>query len=661
MEKSYCRPVLILLVLLTPIPFSGCDCRDRRGSAIEALTAGGGEIDEARRQKEIFDSSLETLDSLENAPCLPETPGGEKLIQIADRLNKWIQARQPDEHWKPDETFLAVEAATSTTAGTARELVRMLHLLQEKEVPDDDGRPVAASESLEAERKRITELLQRLETELTHLAKLVETADIAVFSNYVVELRKKFANLDAVRNLNAAGIRAFAKQLDTETEQFVNVADNLDKFTAELRVDGLFIQAADVDHLKQSLWMRNVSQWAQGDKQDHLERARNLFDWTVCNIDLKDRSVSYELQGQGGRVTLPQQYPWQTLLLGHGTVWDRAWVFIELLRQQRLDACLLSVPHPEQPEIPLVWAVGVLLDGEIYLFLPVFGMPLPGLSGPALAENGSLSFEDTATLSQVLRDDSLLRRLDMSEQDRFPVTAEMLRKTTVYLLGTPESVSMRMKVFEEELSGEQNMVLYTDIGEQRRRFAAVDGIDSVDVWRYPFRTKFEQLLLVRVTNNLMATFLIPNPKRQHFPLWAGRILYFKGKITGQESAMTNYQEARIPDREIMEYRSHAAFRNDPLREQMYRLVSANASYWLGLASFEIDSLDAAKDCFTGLETSQYNAWQSSVQYMLGRLAERENQYDQAVRRFRLAAEGPSTLGHAVRAKWLRELSEKTGM
>ena len=118
-------------------------------------------------------------------------------------------------------------------------------------------------------------------------------------------------------------------------------------------------------------------------------------------------------------------------------------------------------------------AVGVLLDGEIYLFLPHYGMPVPGYAKPIIGEDGSLHFPEIATFSQVLKDDQLLRQFDFSEQQKFPITSKMLQETTVFLLATPESASMRMKVLESELSGEQNMVLYTNLQEQRRLFAKV--------------------------------------------------------------------------------------------------------------------------------------------------------------------------------------------
>ncbi len=75
------------------------------------------------------------------------------------------------------------------------------------------------------------------------------------------------------------------------------------------------------------------------------------------------------------------QKPGETLLLGIGTPTDRAWIFILLCRQVGLDAALLAIPDPENREILRPKWVGVLSDGEVYLFEPTLGIPLPGPDG----------------------------------------------------------------------------------------------------------------------------------------------------------------------------------------------------------------------------------------------------------------------------------------
>ena len=84
--------------------------------------------------------------------------------------------------------------------------------------------------------------------------------------------------------------------------------------------------------LQEAVWLRDVGLWARGDALDDLDRAKSLFDWTVRNIQL-------DADGPN-RVPL---FPWETLLFGHGTATERAWVFILLARQVGIDAAMLGM------------------------------------------------------------------------------------------------------------------------------------------------------------------------------------------------------------------------------------------------------------------------------------------------------------------------------
>jgi hypothetical protein len=243
----------------------------------------------------------------------------------------------------------------------------------------------------------------------------------------------------------------------------------------------------------------------------------------------------------------------------------------------------------------------------------------------------------------------------------------MLKQTTAHLCLPPESVSMRMKVLESELSGQQNMVLYTDPHELRRRFLAAPGITGVACWKYPFRTAFEQRFSPESTNEAMSIFSVRRPRlnlddsadRQHYPLWSGRILYVKGAISGQNNAITKYQNTRVSDKEMIGYRNDPAFRTNPAVNFQLQWMTVQASYWLGTALFEIDSLGAANDALMGIRTSPLNTWQGQTEYLLGRIAEREKRYDDARRHYQNTASSLSGTGNAVRAKWLPNKSRES--
>ena len=650
-------PCSVFLFLLLGLFLVGCK-RSDRSEAVHVLgNAGNVEFGDTRHQKEDFDRSIELINSLGESPSLPNTPGYEKLVSIADRLNKWIRTQKPDDTWKPATAFQDVERVAIDAAETTKNVVRTLALLQGVNVRDDDGNPITASETLQTERQAITAGLEQLVTQTQTLATLADLPSMGRFSGAVSGLQKKFAALDDIPNLNAGALRAFAKQLEFEAGVFAVYAAMFEAYALQLKTDDLFITTSDIEYLKQSAWIRDLSQWACGDKNVLLDQVVHLCDWVVCNIELRSKFVPINQQEA---YEMPQKHPWQTILLGYGTLQDRMTVFLELLRQRRIDAALLSVPHPTNPNASIFWAIGVLLDGEVYVFLLDYGFPMPHTEGVNVGDDGSLYFSGVATMSQLQQDDSSFRRLDLSESQRYPISAEMLQQTTAHLFVLPESVSMRMKVLEAELSGEQNMVLYTDSNELRRRFLAVQGITSVEFWKYPLRTAFEQRFEPDVTNEAMEVFLIQRPRlnlddsaaRYHYPLWSGRILYFKGAISGQENALTKYQNTRVSDKELIEYRGDPQFRNTPALALQLQWLSVQASYWLGAALFEVDSIGAAKDCLMGIRLNRLNTWQSGTEYLLGRISEREKRYDDARRHYGNTASSLSGPGNVLRARWL---------
>ena len=653
------KPILYILpiTLLLGLSFAGCKRQGQNDAARLLAESGQSQAGDTRFQKEDFDRSLELINGLYDSPSLPNMPGFETLVNVGDRLDKWIRNQKADDTWKLDTAFQEVERAAGDAAETAKLIVRSLRLLQGETVLDDHEQPVIASESLQKERQDVVAGLEHFLAQTETLASLSNVSVVNRVSQSITDLRQKFVVLETLPNLTATGVRSFAKQLERETEGFASFAAVLEDYAVQLKTEGLFISTSDVEYLKQSAWLRDLSQWTCGDKRVLLDQAVQMCDWVVCNIEMRSNWVPINKQQA---VEVLPQHPWQTILLGYGTAQDRMTIFLELLRQRRIDAALLGVPDPRNPNVPYYWAVGVLLNDEIYVFLLDYGFPIPGTDGVKIGGDGALDFSSVATLSQLMEDDSLLRRFDLSESQKFPITAEMLKQTTAHFFLTPESISMRMKVLESELSGEQNMVLYTDPHELRRRFLASPGITGVALWKYPFRTAFEQRFSPESTNEALSIFSVQRPRlnlddsaeRRHYPLWSGRVLYFKGAISGQENAVTKFQNTRVPDKEMIEYRNDPAFRNNVALNIQLQWVTVQASFWLGSALFEIDSIGAAKDALQGIRTSPLNTWQAQTEYLLGRIAEREKRYDDARRHYKNTALSLSGTGNVVRAKWL---------
>lgn len=422
--------------------------------------------------------------------------------------------------------------------------------------------------------------------------------------------------------------------------------------------------------LREDVWLRNTSNWARGDKIDELQRAGNLFDWTVRNIQIEADSP--------GRIPL---FPWETLLFGRGTATERAWVFILLLRQANIDAALLAVDvkgaegeeekgenekkntEGSLPELPpgdetadeqiRPWCVGVLIDKNVYLFDPLLGLPIPAPDGVAMEKSGRLTIRP-ATLTEVRTDKKLLERMNVNESRVYGVQSSDLDRLTVLLEASPQYLACRMSSLESRLSSNQRMVLSTSPSAAARRWSESAGLADARLWLHPYQTLLRrsnlnrQQVFVRLAS-MVQFYIIPSA-----PLFHGRTLYLEGKFVGDDGAMKYYQAARP---------SHDELRASSIEDSHKILLlrgKQDATYWCGLIVFQRGDYDAAIDYFMKrtLEAYPNGPWTRGSQYNLARAYEVSGKTDRAILLYGLDTTSPGYQGDLLRAKWLRELSEK---
>jgi len=219
----------------------------------------------------------------------------------------------------------------------------------------------------------------------------------------------------------------------------------------------------DGQALQENIWLRNLSNWARGDQLDELARAKKMFDWVVRNIQLDSESTSSQ--------TRPRQLPWETLLFAHGTAAERAWLFILMARQQGIDAAILAIPNTDDKTKNKFgeWLVAVLVDGKLYLFDMLLGLPIPAPDGISLTISGELDIKP-ATLAQVTQDDTLLRQLELDEKPESEAKPTDLKDTVALIEASPTYLALRMKMIESRLTGDQKMTLSTAASAQAKRF-----------------------------------------------------------------------------------------------------------------------------------------------------------------------------------------------
>ena len=157
-----------------------------------------------------------------------------------------------------------------------------------------------------------------------------------------------------------------------------------------------------------------------------LRRAALAFDWAVRQVRLPD-----------GRDSDADPLPLDFILRrGRGTAIERALVFVSLLQQLDLPGCLINLREPLATGFH-VWACGVLIDQDIYLFDPGMGIPLPGPTGAGIA-----------TLAEVQTKPDLLKQL---AADGYDVTAEQAQRARIYLAPSLSALAPRMRYLEKRL------------------------------------------------------------------------------------------------------------------------------------------------------------------------------------------------------------------
>ncbi len=178
-----------------------------------------------------------------------------------------------------------------------------------------------------------------------------------------------------------------------------------------------------------------------------LDRSAAAFAWVVREVRLADPTAI--------GLTPPQF----ALRRTSGTPMERALVYLNLLDQLgAADETETSPPgQAEAPppflgclvycrnkpaDAPRLWACGVILNGgpDVYLFDPRLGLPLPGANGKGVA-----------TLSDVCKDASLLKQLDVDAAHPYDVTAEQARTAELHVVCSLSSLAPRMAHLQKDL------------------------------------------------------------------------------------------------------------------------------------------------------------------------------------------------------------------
>ncbi len=226
--------------------------------------------------------------------------------------------------------------------------------------------------------------------------------------------------------------------------------------------------AHDAVYLADCFYMRDAARSLGVTGLPPEKQAELAFAWVCRQVYLQPwpRPV-----GGGGfePTALP---PTAVLRRGFGSGLERMYVFLALLQQLELDACLiggpdagsvqsrtgppLSYPFVTNVRVPRgpFWAVGVRVGSDVRLFDPWRGQPFPVTLAQLKANPDAAKawFEDKANISGATLDDA--------------------KVATVFLAVPVNALSPRMAAFEAQLKGELGVEVATDAATLAAKRAA---------------------------------------------------------------------------------------------------------------------------------------------------------------------------------------------
>ena len=555
--------------------------------------------------------------------------------------------------------------------------------------------------SLVREIQNRQQLQIRSKTEQDHLGEVFE-----LLSEFV-DLNREKAGKQITYHLNQWKRRLANREPDDEEtradelpELFRTVSDVLPLETAAPYVMQPSYSMSDVNHLRDCYLFRQMIYWVdQGNHDDpllstwfesveselgeedagKLRTASRLFDWTVRNIALEPReqgadfsspprfSFGMTFQGAGYRQT-----DYETVWHGIGDALQRAGVFTQLCRQADIPAAVLAIPSTDSGEL-IPWCVGVRIGKDVYLFETELGVPIAGPGQVGIA-----------TLNQARKDATVMRRLNVPGFFDYPWDKDDIQQNTALLNVLPVTLSARMRQLQSGLTGTRRMRLYVDAREQVEQWDAVSGIAGVRLWKIA--------LLAEIYRAELQTAAERDPRiafwyrsrwamlDADFPsarqLARGRWEHLHGRfaddeIENEKGARTHYLTQRAPEFEIDDlridvelqksYGIRRELRSDPevygrqVRQvqDLMRLGKRTATYWLSLVQYDDERYETAMSWLEGrvMVPSQRSFWQPAARYNLARTAERLDDVDGAIERYKTEGD-PQEHGNRIRARLL---------
>jgi hypothetical protein len=210
----------------------------------------------------------------------------------------------------------------------------------------------------------------------------------------------------------------------------------------------------DAHYLDLRFLLRDAVRSLKVEQLQPVDRAAATFAWAMRQVRLRDSKADL----------LPPDF---VLRRGWGNARERAIVFIALLEQLGLPACIVALPGQQGDRF---W-VGALIDKEIYLFDTRLGVALPGAKPKGIG-----------TLAQVRADPKLLERVG-AEHKPYAVQPNDLAGADLQVAGSLSALAPRMRYLQNLLASTEDIHLAMDPVGVFNQFQTARGLPGpVHVW-----------------------------------------------------------------------------------------------------------------------------------------------------------------------------------
>jgi hypothetical protein len=425
-------------------------------------------------------------------------------------------------------------------------------------------------------------------------------------------------------------------------------------------------------------WVTETADKLPDAQRRQLNATVKLFDWTARNVALEGNARDAEKLLKHPNWPLNdtesgyRQLPWQTMIYARGDAWLRARVFTQLLQQADVSSVALAIEDAESKELNM-WAIGVPIGEEIYLFEPQWGLPIPG--------PGEIGI---ATLKDAKSDPSVLRRANLPGQFEYPVTTNDLSRLVALIDVEPFAFSHAMFAIEPMLAGTNRMNVYVDVNEVVTQLEKSFDTQSIRMWELPLMaTHYNVATRKKLFDQNEFSFNYISKYGVFFTDTAmnqARKDHFEGAFEPTDDrggALKNYMSLRVDDATLdklsfdPQVQASMNFRRGKSEsvEQFiaranqltgfYKSAKFQSSSFLALVQYELGNIDAAIDWLDTrtLKVSNTQAWHPHAEYMLSRCHELKNDYDKAID-FLRREDRPQEAGNRIRARLLQAKSDK---